>query len=138
LALTGLAARRFNGDSVKQNFAKFGYVLIPLDLTAHIAHNLFHLLAEGKSIGYTIMGLFSGHVPDASTNLISDSTIQALQYVLIAIGTIGSIYTAYRIAKSNYDGKVKIKGLSIVYSILIILLGAANIILFTLPMAMRM
>ncbi|MGE5628231.1 MAG: 4Fe-4S binding protein [Solirubrobacterales bacterium] len=138
LAITGMAAKKFNGDSVKQNFAKFGYAIIPLDMAGHIAHNLFHLLAEGKSVFYTFMGLFGMHIENASTNIISDPTIQILQYILIALGTFGSIYTAYRIAKSNYVQKEKTKGTTIVYSVLIILLGILNIILFSMPMAMRM
>ena len=36
------------GESVARNFARFGYAVIPLDLAGHMAHNLFHLLAEGQ------------------------------------------------------------------------------------------
>lgn len=138
LALTGLAAKKFNGDSVKQNFAKFGYAIIPLDMAGHIAHNLFHLLAEGKSVYYTFMGLF-GMEMHGSTAILDTPTIQALQYILIVIGAIGSIYTAYKIAKNNYGSKGnKSIGSSIVYAVLVIILAVANIILFALPMAMRM
>lgn len=138
LSGTGLIAKKFNGDSVKQNFAKFGYAIIPLDMAAHIAHNLFHLLAEGKSIFYTFMGLF-GMEMSGSTAILDTPTIQALQYLLIALGTIGSIYTAYRLAKSNYGGNNnKSLGTSIVYGVLILILGIINIVLFMLPMAMRM
>lgn len=138
LSLTGLIAKKFNGDSVKQNFAKFGYAIIPLDLTAHIAHNLFHLLAEGKSILFTFMALF-GHEMHGSAAILDTATIQVLQYALIVLGAVGSIYTAYRISKSNYGGKnSKSQGSSIVYGVLIIVLAIINIILFMLPMAMRM
>jgi polyferredoxin len=138
LALTGLAAKKFNGDSVKQNFAKFGYAIIPLDMAGHIAHNLFHLLAEGKSVYYTFMSLF-GMELHGSTAILDTATIQVLQYILIFIGAIGSIYTAYKIAKNNYGSKGnKSIGSSIVYAVLIILLAVANILLFSLPMAMRM
>ncbi len=138
LSFTGWIAKKFNGDSVKTNFAKFGYAIIPLDLAAHIAHNLFHLLAEGKSVIFTLIGAFGGTVPDTSTALMSDSTIQVLQYILIALGTLGSIYTAYRIAKNNYGNNAKTKGTTVTYAALLVLLGVINIVLFTLPMAMRM
>jgi len=137
LLLTGLIAKKFNKASIKENFARFGYAVIPLDLAGHIAHNLFHLLAEGKSVGYTFMGLFGMEYHGASTAILSNSTIQILQYIIIAIGTVGSIYTAYRIAKSSQT-KEKLFGTSIVYTILMILLAVANILLFSLPMAMRM
>lgn len=137
LALTGLIAKKFNKATVKENFTRFGYAIIPLDLAGHIAHNLFHLLAEGKSVLYTGMGLFGMTSHDASTAIFPSSTIQILQYIIIGIGTIGSIYTAYRIAKSSQT-KEKLIATSTVYAILMILLAIANIFLFSLPMAMRM
>jgi len=160
LTITGLIAKSFNKASVKENFARFGYAVIPLDLAGHIAHNLFHLLAEGKSVFYTAMELFGVESHGASTAFVSNSTIQALQFIIIGIGMIGSIYTAYRLAKSsqadntNQKGgsqeggtnlkvdavaaKKKLSGTTTVYAILMILLAILNLLLFSLPMAMRM
>lgn len=137
LMLTGLIAKRFNGSSVKNNFAKFGYAIIALDMAGHIAHNLFHLLAEGKSVFYSFMGVFGMDAHEASTALLNNGTIQSLQYILIAIGTFGSIYTAYRIAKSSDHGE-GVKATTITYGILMVIFAVANILLFSLPMAMRM
>ena len=136
LAITGLVAKIFNKASLKENFTRFGYAIIPLDMAAHIAHNLFHLLAEGKSVFYTFIGLFGVEVHNASTAILDTATIQVFQFILIGIGAIGSIYTAYRISKSNYETK-KIST-TIVYTVLLILLVIFNIILFVLPMGMRM
>ncbi|MBU3215353.1 4Fe-4S binding protein [Clostridium estertheticum] len=137
LLLTGLIAKKFNKASIMENFSRFGYAVIPLDLAGHIAHNLFHLLAEGKSVIYTAMELFGMSSHGASTALLSSPTIQVLQYIIIVLGTIGSIYTAYRIAKSSQN-KETLLGTSIVYTILMVLLAVANIVLFSIPMAMRM
>jgi polyferredoxin len=136
LSITGLVAKTFNKASLKENFTKYGYALIPLDMAAHIAHNLFHLLAEGKSVFYTFIELFGVNVEHTSSAILDDPTIQVFQFLLIAIGTIGSIYTAYKISKNNYESK-KIST-TIVYAVLLILLAVVNIMLFSLPMAMRM
>jgi polyferredoxin len=137
LAMTGLAAKQFNGDSVMQNFTRFGYAIIPLDIAGHVAHNLFHLLAEGKAVLYTAMILGGQEVGSGvSPALVSTATIQLLQYILVGLGVIGSIYTAYRISRSNYQGKTW--PVLLPYAILILVLGAVNIWLFILPMAMRM
>lgn len=136
LSITGLVAKTFNKASLKENFTKYGYALIPLDMAAHIAHNLFHLLAEGKSVFYTFIELFGVEIQHTSSAILDDPTIQAFQFILIAIGTLGSIYTAYKISKNNYESK-KVST-TIVYSILLILLAVVNIMLFSLPMAMRM
>lgn len=136
LSITGLVAKTFNKASLKENFTKYGYALIPLDMAAHIAHNLFHLLAEGKSVFYTFIELFGVEIQHTSSAILDDQTIQAFQFILIAIGTLGSIYTVYKISKNNYESK-KVST-TIVYSILLILLAVVNIMLFSLPMAMRM
>ncbi|WP_368487545.1 4Fe-4S binding protein [Clostridium sp. BJN0013] len=137
LAFTSLLAKKFNGASLKDNFTKFGYAIIPLDMTGHIAHNLFHLLDEGKSIVYTAMGVLGMQIPNSSAAMLDTSTIQALQYILIFLGTIGSIYTAYKMPK-NSKGDKKPLGTSAVYTILMLFLAVINIILFSMPMAMRM
>lgn len=136
LYATGLVAKIVNKASVKENFTKYGYALIPLDMAAHIAHNLFHLLAEGKSVFYTFIEFFGANVEHTSSAILDDPTIQALQFILIVIGTFGSIYTVYKISKNNYEAK-KVN-LTIVYTVLLILLAVVNIVLFSLPMVMRM
>ena len=137
LGLTSWIAGKFNKTSLIENFTRFGYAIIALDVAAHIAHNLFHLLAEGKSIFYTALGLFGIEVHGASAAILSMGEIQALQFGLIALGFLGSLYTAYRISKSNHsDGKIW--GTFVPYATLMVLLTIMNIVLFTLPMAMRM
>lgn len=138
LALVGLVAKGVNHDSVIKNFTRFGYAIIPLDVAGHIAHNLFHLLAEGKSILFTAMALFGMENHGASPAVLDNATIQILQYILIGFGTIGSLYTAYRLAKSNYGAQGMTRGTFIPYAVLVILFGVFNILLFMLPMEMRM
>jgi hypothetical protein len=138
LGLASLVAKKFNGESLLQNFTRFGYAIIALDMAGHIAHNLFHLLAEGKSIiftGLALVGQSLGH--DLSPALASPEIIQMLQFGLIALGFAGSLYIAYRIARANYPAE-KVWGTFIPYAALMVVLGVLNIWLFVLPMAMRM
>jgi len=137
LYISSWIAGKSNGESTHLNFARFGYALIPLDLSAHLGHNLFHLLAEGKSILFTGMKTLGMKVAEQSTALVSVETIQILQYTLLVIGALGSIYTAYRIAKSQYSA-AKITGSALPFTVLIVLLTAANIYFFMLPMMHRM
>lgn len=140
LALFGAswAAKQGNKESTTANFARFGYALIPLDLAAHMAHNLFHLLAEGKSIIYTGLALFGYSSQGASPALLSNGTIQLLQFALIGLGVAGSLYAVYRIAKNHFTGPGVVGRTVLPYALLILILGAINIYLFMLPMAMRM
>ncbi|HET9945052.1 MAG TPA: 4Fe-4S binding protein, partial [Actinomycetes bacterium] len=88
-------------ESVRANVARFGYALIPLDIAAHLAHNLFHLLAEGGSVVTSVGGLVGLGGP-ATPAVVGTGTIQVLQYLLLAAGTAASVYTAYRIARARH------------------------------------
>lgn len=129
-------AKRFTGEGLKKSFARFGYAVIPLDLAAHMAHNLFHLLAEGGSVYYTFLRLI-GIDKDGSSVLVPDPIIQIMQFTLVIAGTIGSLYVIYRIAKKNY-GKEKAVSASIPYWVVILIFGVLNFLTFTVRMAMRM
>jgi hypothetical protein len=137
LGATSWIASKFNRATLVTNFTRFGYAIIALDVAGHIAHNLFHLLAEGKSILYTAAALVGAEVHGASPALVDMNTIQALQYGLLALGFAGSIYTAFRIAKNNHpDGRAW--GTFAPYALLTVILTLMNVYLFMLPMAMRM
>lgn len=136
LGLTAAGSRIFNRESLLRNFTLFGYAIIPLDMAGHIGHNLFHLLAEGKSIVYTAMAMMGQEMQDASPALFGNDVIQYLQFGLIGLGVLGSIVTAYWIARRNFPEKTWVSFLP--YGVLILALGAINIWLFVLPMAMRM
>jgi polyferredoxin len=137
LGITSWVAGKFNQNSLVENFTRFGYAIIALDVAGHIAHNLFHLLAEGKSIFYTAIALLGQDIHGASPALVSMETIQILQYGLIALGFIGSLYTAYRVAKNNHSAALAWKTFT-PYAVLVLILTVMNVYLFILPMAMRM
>jgi polyferredoxin len=137
VALAAWATKKLNGASMAQNFARFGYALIALDVAAHMAHNLFHLLAEGKGIVFTALALFGREVHGLSPALLDNNTIQLLQFGLIGLGLAGSLYTAYRIARHN-EGTGKPLTAFVPFAVLITLLALVNVGLFMLPMAMRM
>ena len=131
-------AARANGKTVVENFARFGYAIIPLDMAGHIAHNLFHLLAEGKAIGYTALGLFGKAVPEASSAILDSATIQVLQYALVVLGMVASVYTALRLARGTTESKPRRATTFAPFAVLMLLLAAVNLWLFSMPMGMRM
>ncbi len=140
LGLFGLAAgvaRRVNRDSFANNFAKFGYAIIPLDIAGHMGHNLFHLLAEGKAVVFTTLPLVGQAASTESPALLPTATIQVLQYVLLAVGAVGSLYAVYAIGKRQY-GRGRGWGTLAAYGSLIGVFLMINVWLFALPMSMRM
>ncbi|GAA3823902.1 4Fe-4S binding protein [Cellulomonas soli] len=137
LALASRVAAQANLESTWQNFARFGYALIPLDVAGHLAHNLFHLLAEGGSVYYTVANLFGAGV-SGSTALVGAGTIQVLQFSLLALGALGSAYTAKRIAYRRYRTTARRHATLAPFLAVIVVLTIVNVWLFLLPMAHRM
>jgi len=137
LALAAKVASLGNLESTFKNFARFGYALIPLDVAAHVAHNLFHLLAEGGSVFYTVGALF-GAQATGSAALVATPTIQVLQFVLLALGLAGSLYTARRIAHRRYLTPARRRSTLVPFTALIMVLGALNVVMFLFPMTHRM
>jgi polyferredoxin len=132
-------AARGSARSTAATFARYGYALIPLDIAGHIAHNLFHLLAEGKSVVYTAVTAFGGTRPDSSPAIIGTTAIRYLQYAVLAAGIAGSVYAVHRITKNQPDtGFRGVVARQIPFQVVVTLFVVANLLLFALPMAMRM
>ena len=123
------------GESLARTFARFGYAVIPLDLAGHMAHNFFHLFAEGKAIAFNTAALFDVYVT-GSLALFSTSTIQALQFGVLGLGVAGSIFTAYKIAQRSAGQRGTLLAL-LPQLIVLVIFGLVNVYLFTLPMAHR-
>ena len=137
LALAAKFAAHGNLESTLKNFARFGYALIPLDVAAHVAHNLFHLLAEGKSVYYTVAAVFGQDI-EGSAAFVSTQTITVLQFLLLGLGLAGSLYTARRIAHRRYLTPARRRSTLVPFTILIVVLAALNVVMFLFPMAHRM
>ena len=137
LAVASWIAAPESRERARQNFARFGYALIPLDVAAHIGHNLFHLLAEGKAVLFTVGGLF-GQPSGGSTAVVGSGTIALLQYGLLGVGAALSVYTARRIATARHGRTGVAHGVAAPYVALVLGFAAVNAVLFALPMAHRM
>jgi ferredoxin len=129
------ALSKGKGETTMQNFARYGYVLIALDLAGHMAHNLFHLLGEGLAVPRTIAELFGATWTRTGDSIINTPTIQVLQYMMLAAGVAGSAYAVYRIAVRN--GKRGAVRAMWPHLMLLALLVAINVYMFTQPMSHR-
>lgn len=138
VALASRFAARGNLETTLQNFARFGYALIPLDIVAHLAHNLFHLLAEGGVVFTSVAGLFGVSSAQASPALAGPGTILVLQLVILALGVAGSAYTIRRITNRRYGSVARRRATATPYMILLAVLAVLNTYLFLMPMAHRM
>jgi hypothetical protein len=138
LALASRIAAAGNLENTLMNFARFGYALIPLDIAAHVAHNLFHLLAEGSLVFSTVASLFGAAPANGATPLASPAVILILQLTILALGIAGSAYTVRRIANRRYGSLARRRATTVPFMVLLGILSVLNVYLFMLPMAHRM
>ena len=138
MTITSFFSSRLSKEkhSLVQNFAAFGYAFIPIDVAGHLAHNLFHLLEEGKSIIGAFLGLFTGNVTTSGA-LAGPSTIKGLQYALIIAGGIGTLYVAYRIAKQKEGSVAGALKMVAPHALLLLVVFGVNIFLFIAKMEHR-
>jgi ferredoxin len=134
LAGASFVSSRLTGGSMLRDFTIFGYALIPLDLAAHMAHNLFHLLGEGLAVPRSVV-LSLGGTWSGGTSLLNTPTIQVLQYMMLTAGVVATVYASYRIARTAH-GSAGVRAL-IPQLVLIALLVAVNVYMFSQPMMHR-
>jgi hypothetical protein len=61
-----------------------------------------------------------------------------LQFTILALGLVGSLYTVQRIAHRRYQTRARRIWTQDPFTILIVVLGALNVVMFMFPMAHRM
>lgn len=137
LALASRIAASGNLENTIQNFARFGYALIPLDIAAHVSHNLFHLLSEGGVLFSSVASMLGFATLNVSPALAGSSTILVLQLIILALGIAGSAYTVRRITNRRYGSVARRTATSAPFLVLLGVLAVMNVYLFLLPMAHR-
>lgn len=143
LMLTSYFASVFSKEKVFATFTRFGYAIIPLDLGAHLAHNLLHLLNEGETLittFYTFIGMGAAggmaSIDSGGMGLISLETIKIMQYIILIIGFSGSAYCVNRIAQNKPESNSLV--IKIMFIIVLLIFSLINFWLFSLPMMPRM
>jgi ferredoxin len=103
LAVVGAgAASKANADSVRQNFARFGYAFIPIVLFSHIGHTQVDFLEKGRLIIVPVLSALGWAFAAGDAGLAGESVVKGLQITLLCAGLALSLYSAYRIAAAHY------------------------------------
>ena len=114
LLASQLSARMVHPSDLglKETFAIFGYMFVPIGLALHLAHNLLHLLKEGPGIvpviQRTINDLTIFHVGTANWRtgvLASDVFIYYLQMSILFGFYLLSLYIGWKLSLRNYREK---------------------------------
>jgi polyferredoxin len=132
------------GLGVRRTFVVFGYVLIPVALGIHLAHNLDHLLLEGAGIVPAVqraIGLYTpwslGQADWTPAPLAPVAVVALLQIAVIVAFFVLSVVAAHRLATRVYDDAGVASRAIVPVAVLSWIFTVAGIVLLQLPMGMR-
>lgn len=145
--LSGAAAAKWLGassHSLRTTFIAFAYVLLPVALFYHLAHNFQHLLREGQRLvpllsdplgrGWNLLGTAGMQIDP----LMPLEWIQIGQVALVLLGQVYAVYIAYRIARAwGSEGRSRFRLVLPVVAVALVL-SFADLSLLSMPMQMRM
>ncbi|MEK7171395.1 MAG: 4Fe-4S binding protein [Patescibacteria group bacterium] len=125
-------------EKTMQNFARFGYAFVAVDLAGHLAHNFNHFFGEGKTVLAAFAGLFSGEVQQMIFSwLLNYGTVRVMQYIILTLGLIGTFFITYRIAKRTAQTRRQLILTTAPHILLLVALIIFNFYIFSLPMTHR-
>ena len=131
-----------NKNDLKNAFVHYAYAFIPIGLTMHLAHNVFHLFAEGITIipilsdpfgyGWNLFGTANLNMAP----LLTIESMKMIQLSLVILGYFTAVYVAYRISLSIYERKVASRTF-LPMMLLMIIFTIANLWILDIPMLHR-
>jgi hypothetical protein len=146
LAAAAAANRRAEGHALglRRTFVTFAYMLVPVGLGMHLAHNLGHLLLEGAGIVPVVQRAvltwtpWSLGVPDWRVLPLAPEPVVLLLQATFVVGFFGlSLVAGHRLALRAYETARAASRALVPMAILSLLFTVAGILLLNLPMGMR-
>jgi len=137
LALAAVLTRRAAGTAERllPLITRFAYALVPLGFSVWVAHYSLHALSGLWTfipVAQDALGLGS---PAWHLRGVPPGMVLPLAYGVMALGVVGSLLVAYRIAARDYPSRAR--GAFAPWAALIVALGAAAMWLMAQPMQMR-
>ncbi|HLE43944.1 MAG TPA: 4Fe-4S binding protein [Methylomirabilota bacterium] len=148
LVLAGAAAANrlagSRGLGLRRTFVTFAYMLVPVGLAMHLAHNLGHLLLEGGGIVPVVQRAvllytpFSLGVPDWQVPPLAPEPVVLFVQMAFVVGFFGlSLVAGHRLSLRAYADPRAASRALIPMAMLSLLFTVAAIVLLNLPMGMR-
>jgi hypothetical protein len=124
-------------------FVRFAYSLLPIALFYHLAHNLQHVLSEGKKVvrlasdpfgwGWNLFG--TAHVP--VTAMLPLEVGWGMQVALVVAGHVFAIVIAHRTARALYGNQRAATASQFPLLVAMLLFSFQSLWLLSQPMLMR-
>ncbi len=101
--LAAAISRTQSGETLKENFARYGLALLPLVLTSFMAFHLYFLIHVGVYFPIILWQTFSFEIFHQMVITVPPSVTHTLQNILIWLGLAGSLVIGYRLSRGKHD-----------------------------------
>jgi hypothetical protein len=137
LGLAGAWTRRAVGTTEKllPLITRFAYALVPLGFGVWVAHYSFHALSGLWTFIPVAQDALGLGIPAWQLRGLPPGMVMPFAYGVMALGTVGSLLVAYRIAARDYPTRTRHAFAP--WAALIIALGGLSTWLMAQPMEMR-
>jgi ferredoxin len=132
------------GLGLRRTFIMFGYVLIPVGLAMHLAHNLAHLLLEGGGIIPVVQRAVALYTPfslgaaDWRTTPLAPEPVVAVLQVAILVAFFGlSLVAAHRLTLRTYLDARAASRAFLPMAAIALAFTLVGLVVLSLPMGMR-
>ena len=131
-----------NTDSLRTVFVYYAYAFVPIGLAMHLAHNIFHVVAEGVNMipilsdpfgyGWNLFGTANLNL----TPLLGIESIKIMQMLLVVLGYFAAAYVGYKISLNVSDKKMAFRSYLPIL-LLIMAFTIVNLWILDVPMLHR-
>jgi hypothetical protein len=104
--LAVLVSHRFYREKISENYSRFALSMLPLTCMIFLAFHIYYLLTLGPNMVALVIRYFVGY--DSGTihiAAVSNDFILLTQIILVGLGLIWTLITAYRVGLSTPRGK---------------------------------
>jgi len=100
-------SRITSGETVKENFARYGLALLPLVFTGYMAFHLYYLINLGVYFPIVLWQTFHFEIFRQLIITVPPAWTLFLQKTLVWVGLTGTVVIGYRLSRGKHDAAVK-------------------------------
>ncbi|MCX5872817.1 MAG: sigma 54-interacting transcriptional regulator [Deltaproteobacteria bacterium] len=106
-------SRRALGDTLRQNYARFGLALLPVTLACFTAFHVYYFINLGVQIPIFVSKYFDIEILRSLIITVDPGTTQFIQYAIICVGLVWTLVTIYKLGQWSHKTRtVKFFGLT--------------------------
>ncbi|MDQ7781632.1 MAG: sigma 54-interacting transcriptional regulator [Desulfomonilaceae bacterium] len=101
--LASAISHRESGETLNENFARYGLALLPLVLTSYMAFHLYYLIHMGVHLPLILWQTFKFEIFHQMIVTVSPSFTHTLQNLLVWLGLSGTLVIGYRLSRGKQN-----------------------------------